>query len=345
METTGTPTQNRTPLGRVIGLSLGLAVIVSVVTIAFAWPSSNTGPEDVPIAVIGPPEAAEQVAERLDTAQPGGFDVVEAAGPDEAVEMIEEREVYAALAVGPEGVDLYTASAASPAVARLVGGIAEQIAAGMGEAAGQPGAVQVTTQDVVPMPEDDPNGAGLAASALPMAAGGIIVAVLIGTAVRGSGRQATAAILGPIAVGAAVAGILFWLGSVEGDYWSVAGAITLTLLAASWAVLGLSKLLGRAGTAIGAVLIMLVGNPLSGLTSAPEMLPAPWGEIGQYLTPGAGATLLRSVSFFDGNGATTAALVLAAWLAGGIVLYVIGAVRSRVSEVGAAESEPVAASV
>ncbi len=235
METTAPSEPTRTPAGRLAGLVLGLTLIVSVLTVAFAWPSSNTGPEGVPIAVIGPPEAAAQVADRLDAAEPGGFDVVAAADPGEAVEMIEHREVYAALALAPDGVRLYTASAASPAVARLVGGIAEQTAAAAGEAAGQPGSVPVTVEDVVPMPEEDPNGAGLAASALPMAAGGIIIAALIATAVRGSGRQAAAAVLAPLAVGAAIAGILFWLGSVEGGYWAVAGAIALALLAAGFA--------------------------------------------------------------------------------------------------------------
>lgn len=344
METTAPSTPTRTPAGRVVGLVLGLTLIVGVLTIAFAWPSSNTGPEDLPIAVVGPPEAAEQVAARLDEAQPGGFDVIAAADAEEALAMIEEREVYAALAVGPDGVDLYTAGAASPAVARMVGGIAEQIAAGMGEAAGQPGSVQVSVEDVVPLPEEDPNGAGLAASALPMAAGGLIIAALIGSAVRGSGRQAAAAVLAPLAVGAAIAAILrYWLGSVEGDYWTVGGAVALALLASTWAVLGLTKLLGRAGTVIGAALILLVGNPLSGLTSAPELLPAPWGEVGRYLTPGAGGTLLRSVSFFDGHGAQVAVVVLASWLAGGIILFIVGAVRARVRAVETTSPEPVAA--
>ncbi|HEU5130107.1 MAG TPA: hypothetical protein VFU12_19160 [Glycomyces sp.] len=345
METTAPSEPTHTPAGRLAGLVLGLTLIVSVLTVAFAWPSSNTGPEGVPIAVIGPPEAAAQVADRLDAAEPGGFDVVAAADPGEAVEMIEHREVYAALALAPDGVRLYTASAASPAVARLVGGIAEQTAAAAGEAAGQPGSVPVTVEDVVPMPEDDPNGAGLAASALPMAAGGIIIAALIATAVRGSGRQAAAAALAPLAVGAAIAGILFWLGSVEGGYWAVAGAVALALLAASWTVLGLTKLLGRAGTVLGAVAIMLVGNPLSGLTSAPELLPAPLGEAGQYLTPGAGATLLRSVAFFEGHGAQAAAAVLAAWLAGGVVLFVVGAVRAKARATAAPAPEPEAAAV
>ncbi len=150
------------------------------------------GPQEVPIAVVGPDEAADQVQSQLDEAQPDGFDVTAVADPAEAETLIKDREVYAALAVTPESVDLYTASAASPTMTRLITGIAEQMAAHMGEAAGQP--VEVTTHDLVPLPSDDPNGAGLAASAFPMAMGGIVIAALISFNVRGSGRQAAAAV-------------------------------------------------------------------------------------------------------------------------------------------------------
>jgi hypothetical protein len=56
------------------------------------------------------------------------------------------------------------------------------------------------------------------------------------------------------------------------------------------------------------------------LTSAPEMLPQPWGVVGQFLPPGAGGTLLRSVAFFDGAGAAVPGWVLAAWAGVGLVL-------------------------
>jgi hypothetical protein len=52
----------------------------------------------------------------------------------------------------------------------------------------------------------------------------------------------------------------------------------------------------------GAVIIVLIGNPLSGLTSAPELLPTPWGTAGQYLPPGASASLLRITAFFHRHG-------------------------------------------
>lgn len=338
------PTPENTSIGRVIGLSAGLALIVGVLTLAFAWPSAGMGPNEIPIAVIGPDDAADQVQTQLDDAQPDAFDVTAADDADAAATLIEEREVYAAFQIAPDGVTLYTATAASPTVARLVTGIAEQIAAQMGQATGTE--VPVTTKDLVALPADDPNGAGLAASGLPLAAGGIVMVVLIGSAVRGSGRQVAAAILAPLAIGAGVAAVLLYvLESLEGDFLPVAGALALATGATGWFILGLRKLLGSVGIAVGAVTVMLVGNPLSGMTGAPELLPAPWGAFGQFLTPGAGATLLRSTAYFEGHGGETAVLVLAAWLVAGIVFFTIGAVRAKVKAVGAKEAESLPAAV
>jgi hypothetical protein len=105
--------------------------------------------------------------------------------------------------------------------------------------------------------------------------------------------------------------------------------VALSIAATSVAILGLEWLLGRIGLGLGAATMMLLGNPLSGLTSAPEMLPSGWGDLGQLLPPGAAGTALRSVSFFDGAGSSRPLLVLACWLAGGLLLCVVGALRTR----------------
>ena len=65
--------------------------------------------------------------------------------------------------------------------------------------------------------------------------------------------------------------------------------------------------------------MIFVGNPLSAAASAPEMLPQPWGDVGQFLPPGAGVSALRSVAFFDGAAAGTPILVLSVWLVAGLV--------------------------
>jgi hypothetical protein len=198
--------------------------------------------------------------------------------------------------------------------------------------------------DVVPLPKDDPRGAGLAAGALPLVLGGIAAAGALTQLVKSGSRRMVGAITFAITGGLALAAVLqFWLGSFEGSYLGNSGVIALSIAAISLTLLGLEWLLGTAGLALGAAVMMLLGNPLSGLTSAPEMLPSGWGELGQLLPPGAAGTALRSVSFFDGAGAGRPLVVLACWLAGGLLLCALGAVTSRRVVHARHEASPAAA--
>jgi len=130
--------------------------------------------------------------------------------------------------------------------------------------------------------------------------------------------------------GLAMAAILqFWLGSLDGRYLANAGAITLTLAATSLTILGLESLFGYVGFGIGAVTMLLLGNPLSGAASAPEMLPGWSGDLGQLLPPGAGVHLLRSTAYFDGHSIDYSIIVLLAWLALGAALSLPGHHRAR----------------
>ncbi len=76
------------------------------------------------------------------------------------------------------------------------------------------------------------------------------------------------------------------------------------------------------GFALGAVTMMFIGNPLSGMATTAAWLPAGWGALGQLLPPGAAGASVRSMAFFDGHGATTPLLVLVCWIAVGIALCV-----------------------
>jgi hypothetical protein len=123
-----------------------------------------------------------------------------------------------------------------------------------------------------------------------------------------SAPPAGAAANQPAGAGSGAAGLVAvgiaqgWLGVLGGDWLVNAGVLGLTVLAVGGAVAGLAAPFGRAGAAVGALLMVLVGNPLSGVSSAPELLPEPAGAIGQLLPPGAGGSLLRSTAFFDGAG-------------------------------------------
>lgn len=116
-------------------------------------------------------------------------------------------------------------------------------------------------------------------------------------------------------------------GSIDTNFWEGTAGLTLGAMATGLTVLGLGSLLGRTGLGIGAAVAMLLGNPLSGLASAPEMLPRGRRILGQSLPQGANGTLLRSTSYFAGAGATTAIVVLTCWTVAGLVLIFVAGFR------------------
>jgi len=120
-----------------------------------------------------------------------------------------------------------------------------------------------------------------------------------------------------------------WLAVLDGNWAVNLAALALTIFALASAVVGLTAALGRAGLAVAAPLLIFIGNPWSGATSAPELLPRPAGVIGQLLPAGAGSSLLRSTAFFDGARSTPALLVLGAWSLIGLAGIWRGAHRNR----------------
>ncbi|MBU2668790.1 hypothetical protein KOI35_35295 [Actinoplanes bogorensis] len=339
MSTTQTETTEPSPWSKV-AVAVGLlTVAVSVLLTAFAWPSVRSSLHDVPIAVSGPAPAVAQVTAALDQRMPDAFTVTRVDNTATAEELIRDREVYGAIDLSTGSPQVLTASAGSVQVAQAL----QSVATALGQA--QAGAAPaVTVRDVVALPADDPRGAGLAAGALPLVMGGMLAAVLLTNLLRGASRRITGALVFAVTGGLALAAILeFWFGSLDGSYLANAGAIALSIAAVSLTLLGLESLFGYPGFGIGAVVMLLIGNPLSGSTAAPQMLPGWSGTLGQLLPPGAGNQLLRSTAFFDGQGATHSIVVLVSWLALGVVLSVLGAARSRRKAATAPQPEAVLA--
>lgn len=318
-------------------------VLVGLALAAFAWPAARLAPRDVPIGVVAPAAAGAAIEQRL-AGEGGAVEVHRFADQASARAAIADRDVYGAIVVGPDGTTVLTASAASPLVAQLLqqaaaaipadGAGATEPATGAGPAApsgaGSPGAAPVRMVDVAAADPDDPRGAALAASVLPLVLAGMAAGLLVWLA-GGTGVAGWAAlIVASAGAGLVAAGVAQgWLGVLGGDWLVNAGVLGLTVLAVGATVTGLAALFGRAGAALGALLMVLVGNPLSGVSSAPELLPEPAGTIGQLLPPGAGGSLLRSTAFFDGAAAGRPLVVLTAWVVLGLVAAVVAALRRR----------------
>lgn len=306
------------PNRRLVAVVLLVPVVVALALWAFAWPAARMAPRDLPLGVAGSAPAADQLAQQLER-RDGAFEIHRYDSEAAARTAIKDRSVYGAVVVTPKGPELLTASAAGPVVAQL---LSEAVTASAPEGT----AVPVT--DVVAAPAADPRGGVLGASILPLAIAGVAAGSAV-TLLRLRGGRAATALLGVAALVGIVAAALTdsWLGVITGDWWSEAGALGLTVLAIGATVAGLAALIGPAGIGVGALLMVLVGNPFSGVTSAPELLPRPVGAIGQWLPPGAGGSLLRSVAFFDGRAAGGAALTLALWAVLGLTAVIIGGRR------------------
>lgn len=315
-----------TALARAAGIVVAVTALLALVAIAFALPAARSGPHEVPIGAAGPQAAGGQVADMLEQKAPGAFAVTYYPGAPALAAAVRNRDVYGGIALPdrPGGqASLVVASGASPMVAQLL----TQLGAEFSRQSGIP----VRTEDLAPPTARDPRGAGLAASALPLTLAGILPAIALVLALRTQVwlRFATALVFSVVAAITLAALLRFVLGSVDENFWGVAGALTAGIAAALLLVLGLGSLFGRIGLVCGAGLALLVGNPLSGLSSAPELLPAGWGALGQLLPQGATATLLRSAVSFGGAGASTPALVLTCWILAGTALTVAAALRGR----------------
>ncbi|MGD1224116.1 ABC transporter permease [Streptomyces krungchingensis] len=345
-------------LRRAVMVIVALPLVVSLAVMAYAWPASRIEPRDLPVGIVGTSAASQNVVEGLARSKPGAFDFHLYADEASARSAIKSREVYGAFVITPGSLTVLEASAASTSVAQLIHTSGQQLAAQAAKSAAKeaPAAdetsvrskagrskvgrskadrtaaessakIVVTEVDVVPSSADDPRGVVFNSAVLPLT----ICSILIASFLTMSGlRMPRWRRVLELVLACAAAGFTAYLvaqgmlGALPHEQVATWAAVSLTMLAVSATSAGLITLVGPAGLGLTAVLMVFVGNPFSGVTSAPEMLPKAVNTIGQWLPPGAGANLLRSTAYFDGNGSEGHITVLALWCVLGLTAVALG---------------------
>lgn len=323
------------PWARVLGVGVALAAVVALIVLAFSWPNITSEPKNLPLVIVGPDAQVAPLEDALNQRTGGLFDVTVLDDRDAAVAAIERRDAYGAIVLGAEP-EVLTASAGSPVVAQqlaafatalqgqLQDSVAAQVPAGV-----TPPTVTVTVTDVVPLATSDPRGTGLVSAAFPVVLGGMLGGILISVALVGAVRRLVALAVYVVVAGLTIAAIMQgWFGVLQGAYLLNAAVLAAGLLAIGATIVGFAALVGRPGVAIGPVLFLLFANPIASAAQPVEFLPEPWGAVGQWFPPGAGATLLRDASYFPAADTTFPWLVLAGWAALGILLALLGHFRS-----------------
>lgn len=317
MVNTSTPTRPNTV--KAFGAIIGIPIIIGIMLFAFLAPTFASGPKGVPIAIAAPDPIVAQLEQGIGE---DGPEITTYASRDEVRDAVMHRDAVGGVAIEPDGATAYTAAGNGAPYVQMIEGMAGKL-----EAQG----VEVAREELAPTSEEDPQATGLAVLGLPLAFGGIISAVIATFAFRGQRWAKVAVLTGIAAVGSLV---VTWMlhsayGTLTGNFALEWLGIGCGILATSMLTAGLAAVIGTPGVAIGAVLTIFLANPLSGLATGPWLLPAGWSTLGQWMPVGATGHLIRSVSFFEGLGATQSWWVLGVWIAVGFVLLMLDRSRAQ----------------
>ena len=273
---------------------------------------------------MGTPAATRAAGAELGRAAPGAFQVHAYPSLTAAKNAVLHRSVYGAFQPVPSAV-LLTASAASPAVAALLERTFATVAARSGRA--------MAVHDVVPLPASDSSGATTFSAILSLIIAGLAGTTMVFTLTRYRPEAFRLVVTAALGVGAGLITALVTnviVGAFPGHFFEVWGVAALFVLAIGMSIAAFQVIFGIPGTAIGAILFLVIGNPASGGSSAPELLPNFWRTLSQVLPPGAAVTSMRDVVYFHGHGSAHALIVLSLYtVLGAAVALVAYRLRAR----------------
>lgn len=292
----------RTPPGLAVGLGGALLVALAL---QFTFALSYTGalhhpkPHHIRVAVVG------TIPRDAPIRQSAALRLVQKANERSARTAIADRDVYGAVILPSRR--LLVASAASPAVAQVL----EQAFGGIG----------LRVQNVRPLAAGDPRGLSIFYAVLAWTFGGYlgatIVGLTVGTSSRGVRREL--ARLSALALYAVAAGFLgavvaeSILHALSDHFLALAGVGMLVVFAAAALTEALQAIFGILGPAIALLVLVIIGNPATGVAFSRAMLPGFWRAVGFWLPPGAGVHAETSAVYFQGHAVLGGLAVLAVY--------------------------------
>jgi hypothetical protein len=307
-----------------------LVASIGVLVVVFALVSSNVAanhspkPHNLPIGIVGTPAVAGAAGAQLARAAPGAFEVHAYRSPTTARTAVLHRSVYGAFQPVPLPV-LLVASAASLPVAVLLQRTFGTVASRSGRA--------LAVHDLAPLPSSDSSGATTSSAVFSLIIAGLLGTTIIYTLTRHRPEKVRVLVTVALGVGAGLITALVTsvlVGAFPDHFFQVWGVATLFVLAIGLPIAAFQVIFGIPGTAIGAILFLVIGNPASGGGSAPELLPGFWRALSQILPPGAAVTSMRDVVYFNGHGSSHALIVLAVYaVLGATVAMIAYRLRTR----------------
>ena len=310
----------RTTVLALAGLTLFVVAMVASYSGAFANPTLH----HLAVAVSAPEPLVDGLRNEP------GVQVSEVADADAARQQVYERRADTAFTVEPDGaLSIYVAGGGG----RSVAAAAEKVGRTVAARAGLP----VVVEDVAPTSAADPSGTVEFYAVIFVSIGASLGAALLGRLMGSVHTPATFAsrTLSLGAFSAVLAGVVTayvgpFLGALTGHPGEVFGVLWLYAMAVGGAVTGVAAAFGTAASVVLGLFLVVVGNAAAAGPVGRPLLSSFYSTLTAVVPQGSGVSLLRSVSYFGGNGAQTPLLTLAAWAAAGCLLAVV-ATAARVN--------------
>ncbi|MEU2350490.1 ABC transporter permease [Modestobacter sp. NPDC049651] len=284
--------------------TLNGVAFVAVYTAAFHDPVAH----DLPVAVVGSDQQAEQAQQQLDRSASGQFEVRRYAAPGPAGEALTSHDVYGVLDLTATPARLQVAGANGQQVTQLV----QQALSPLTQASGQPPQVQ----DVRPLVAGDSRGLALFYAAFGVVLGGFLFGI---SSFSSAPKLLLRYRVLSIVLFAVLAGsIIGWLADVvyaalPAGFLLVSSIVALLATACGATAAVLFRLVGSAGQILTSIGLVIIGNATSTGTLPAQFLP-PWMEpLAHVLPSGVAVRALRGATYFDDDGVRYAWIVLGLW--------------------------------
>ncbi len=295
----------------------GLIIVVVLIGLV-GTAIKNPQPHDIPVGLVGPAPAVEQISSSFGTGAPGAFQFTTYGSEQDARAALDARTVDGVLVLGQGSPTLISAGAAGDGATGVITAAFTNVFKAQGKT--------LTIETVHPFASGDAHGlilffvvlatliSTLASQALLLTNGKNLAIGL---------RLGFTAIFG-VLVGLTAMGMASWIAGGYGDsFWAAAGLAGLASMAVGAIVGGLIRLFGAPGIGLAAFL-MVLSLVSSGGPVGSQLLPdfyralAPWTIAGQLYYAMQGAL------FFNGAALATPVEVVAGWLVVGLALIGIG---------------------
>lgn len=283
----------------------------------------NPQPHDIQVGLVGPAPAIEQISGAFESKAPGAFKFTSYGSVDAAQAAIDARSVDGVVVLGAADPRLILAGAAGDAMTGVITGALTNAFRAQGRA--------VTVETVHPFASGDAHGLILFFVVLAVVISTLVAQALVGLRNdTGLGvRLVMVAVYGCLAslVGMGTAA---WLADGYGSgFWTATGLVGLASAAIGAVVAGSARLLGTAGVGLAALIVVLLDLVASGGPIGSQLLPDFYRWLAPAMPAGQLYSALRGALYFDNAGLGMPIAVLCAWLAGGLVLMVLGELVAR----------------